>query len=57
MDLSSLTKQAKKLVKKRGGVESLKENAKELKDIVQAKGSAAGKAKKAAEALRNPGRK
>ena len=57
MDLSSLTKQAKKLVKKRGGVQSLKQDAEELKDIVQSKGSATGKAKRAAEALKDPGRK
>ena len=57
MNLASLTTQARKLVKKRGGVESLKEDAEELKDIVQSKGSAADKAKKAAEALKDPGRR
>ncbi|HYX87162.1 MAG TPA: hypothetical protein VE777_19510 [Gaiellales bacterium] len=57
MNLASLTKQAKKLVKKRGGVQSLKQDAEELKDIVQSKGSATGKAKRAAEALKDPGRK
>ena len=34
MDLDSLTTQAKKLVDARGGVETLKGDAEELKDIV-----------------------
>ncbi len=57
MDLDSLTKQAKKLVDDRGGVDSLKGDAEELKDIVGGGGSAMDKAKKAAEALKDPGEK
>ena len=57
MDLDSLTKQAKKLVVDRGGVDALKGDAEELKDIVGGRGSAMDKAKKAAEALKDPGEK
>ena len=38
MDLDSLTKQAKKLVDDRGGVDALKGDAEELKDIVGGRG-------------------
>ena len=57
MDLDSLTKQAKKLVDERGGVDALKDDAEELKDIVEGRGSAMDKAKKAADALKDPGQK
>jgi hypothetical protein len=57
MDLDGLTKQAKKLVDDRGGVDALKGDAEELKDIVGGRGSAMDKAKKAAEALKDPGEK
>lgn len=57
MDLDSLTKQAKKLVDDRGGVDALKGDAEELKDIVGGRGSAMDKAEKAAEALKDPGEK
>ena len=57
MDLDSLTQQAKKLVDDRGGVDALKGDAEELKDIVGGRGSAMDKAKKAAEALKDPGEK
>ena len=57
MDLDSLTKQAKKLVDDRGGVDALKGDAEELKDLVGGRGSAMDKAKKAAEALKDPGEK
>jgi hypothetical protein len=39
----------------RGGTESVKEDAMELKNIAAEKGSAADKAKEAAAALRDPG--
>ena len=45
MDLDSLTKQAKKLVDERGGVDALKGDAEELKDIVEGRGSAMDKAR------------
>jgi hypothetical protein len=57
VDLDSLAKQAKKLVDQRGGVDALKGDAEELKDIVGGRGSAMDKAKKAAEALKDPGEK
>ncbi len=57
MNLGNLTKQAKKLVDKRGGVEALKGDAGELKDIAGGGGSATDKAKKAADALKEPGQK
>jgi hypothetical protein len=57
VDLDSLTKQAKKLVDQRGGVDALKGDAEELKDIVEGRGSAMDKAKKAADTLKDPGQK
>ena len=57
MDLGSLTKRAKKLVNQRGGVDALKDDAEEVKDIVSGGGSAMEKAKDAAEALKDPGAK
>jgi hypothetical protein len=56
MDFGSLTKKAQQLVKKRGGVDSLKDDAMELKDIAGGKGSAMDKAKEAGEALKDPGK-
>ena len=57
MDLKKLTERAKQLVDKRGGTESLKEDAEELKDIAQGGGSLTDKAKAAAEAISDPGAK
>jgi hypothetical protein len=56
MDLSKLTEQAKKVFEERGGMDALKEDATELKDIAGGEGSVADKAKAAAEAVRDPGR-
>ncbi|HEY6771767.1 MAG TPA: hypothetical protein VI035_04880 [Solirubrobacterales bacterium] len=50
-----LTDQAKKLVDKRGGTDSLKEDAEELKDIAKGEGSLKDKAKAAGEAVKEPG--
>ena len=50
-----LTDQAKKIVDKRGGTDSLKEDADELKDIAKGKGSLKDKAKAAGEAIKDPG--
>ena len=55
MDLGKLTEEAKELVEERGGVDSLKEDALELKDIVGGEGSIVDKAKAAAEAIKDPG--
>jgi hypothetical protein len=50
-----ITDQAKKLVEKRGGSDSLKEDAEELKDIAKGEGSLKDKAKAAGEAIKDPG--
>ena len=50
-----LADQAKKVVDKRGGTDSVKEDAEELKDIAKGKGSLKDKAKEAAEAIKDPG--
>jgi uncharacterized membrane protein len=55
MDLKKLTDRAKDLVDKRGGTESLKEDADELKGIAGSKGSLADKAKAAVAAIKDPG--
>jgi hypothetical protein len=55
MDLGKLADEAKKLVDDRGGMESLEEDAEELKDIATGKGSLVDKAKEAAEAVKDPG--
>ncbi len=55
MDLGKLADEAKHLVEERGGVDSLEEDAEELKDIATGGGSVADKAKAAAEAIKDPG--
>jgi hypothetical protein len=55
MNLKSLFNKAKKTVDDRGGVESLKEDARELKSVAQGKGSLTDKAKDAAAAIKDPG--
>jgi hypothetical protein len=55
MDLGKLTEEAKHLLDERGGVESLKQDAEELKDIAEGDGSLVDKAKAAAEAVQDPG--
>jgi len=50
-----LTDQAKKIVDKRGGTDSLKEDAEELKDIAKGEGSLKDKAKAAGQAIKDPG--
>ncbi len=55
MDLKRLTNRAKDIVEKRGGTDSLKEDAGELKDIASGKGALKDKAKSAAEAIKEPG--
>ncbi|UJA20595.1 hypothetical protein HJD18_10510 [Thermoleophilia bacterium SCSIO 60948] len=47
--------QAKRVVDQRGGTESLKRDADELKTIAKGKGSLSDKAKAAAQALKEPG--
>jgi general stress protein YciG len=55
MDLGRLADEAKHLVEERGGVDSLAEDAEEMKDIATGGGSVADKAKAAAEAIKDPG--
>ncbi len=55
MDISKLTDQAKKLIDDRGGVDALKEDAEELKDIATGEGSLTDKGKAAVEAIKDPG--
>jgi hypothetical protein len=55
MDLKNLQRKAKQLIDKRGGTESLKEDAQELRDIARGGGSTGDKAKRAADALKEPG--
>ena len=55
MDLKRLGQQAKSLIDKRGGTESVKEDAEELKDIAKGPGSLADKAKAAVGAIKDPG--
>lgn len=50
-----LVDQAKKVVDKRGGTDSLKEDAEELKDIAKGEGGLKDKAKAAGEAIKDPG--
>jgi hypothetical protein len=55
MDFKKLGERAKALVDKRGGTESLKEDAEELRDIAKGQGSLSDKAKAATSAIKQPG--
>ncbi len=55
MDFGKLAKKAQQAIDKRGGNEALKKDLGELKNIAKGPGSAADKAKRAAEALKQPG--
>ena len=55
MDLNRLTTKAKDLLQRRGGTDSLKEDASELQDIAKQPGSTSDKAKAAFEAIKEPG--
>jgi hypothetical protein len=57
MDFKRLSQQAKRLIDRRGGTKSLKEDADELRDIARGQGSLSDKAKAAAEAVKEPGAK
>jgi hypothetical protein len=57
MDFKKLADKAKKTIDERGGVESLKADAEELKKVAKGKGSLSDKAKQAAKALKEPGAK
>jgi hypothetical protein len=55
MDWKRVADQARLVINKRGGTESLKEDADELRDIAEGPGTLSDKAKRAAEAVREPG--
>jgi hypothetical protein len=55
MDLKKLAAKAKKTIDDRGGVESLKGDAAELRNIAKGDGSLSDKAKRAAKAVKDPG--
>jgi hypothetical protein len=55
MDFKKLADKAKETIDKRGGVDSLKADAEELKKVAKSKGSLSDKAKAAAQAIKEPG--
>ena len=55
MDLKRLTDRAKQIIDKRGGTESVKQDADELRGIATGSGSLTDKAKEAVEAVKEPG--
>lgn len=55
MDFKKLTDKARDVIDKRGGTDSLKRDAKELKDIAAGEGSLKDKAKAAGDAVKEPG--
>jgi hypothetical protein len=57
MNLKSLQRKAKQLIDRRGGTDSFKADAEELKDIAKGHGSLADKARRAGDALKDPGAK
>ena len=57
MNFKSLQRKAKQLIDRRGGTDSLKADAEELKNIAKGPGSVADKAKRAGDALKEPGGK
>ncbi|HEX6602164.1 MAG TPA: hypothetical protein VF030_05930 [Solirubrobacterales bacterium] len=57
MNFKKLAAKAKDTIDKRGGVDSLKADAEELKKVAKGKGSLGDKAKAAAKALKEPGAK
>ena len=56
MDLDKLKAKAEDLIEQRGGMDALKGDAEELKDIATGTGSLTDKAKAAAEAVKEPGK-
>jgi hypothetical protein len=57
MDLKKLADKAKKTIDDRGGMDSLKADAEELKKVAKGEGSLKDKAKQAAKAIKEPGAK
>jgi hypothetical protein len=57
MDFKKLADKAKKTIDDRGGMDSLKADAEELKKVAKGPGSLSDKAKRAAKAVKQPGAK
>lgn len=57
MNLKKLADKAKKTIDERGGMESLKADAEELKKVAKGEGTLKDKAKRAAQAIKEPGAK
>ena len=57
VNFKKLADKAKDAVDKRGGMDSLKEDAEELRSIAKGKGSVSDKAKAAGKAVKDPGAK
>jgi hypothetical protein len=55
MKFSDITKRAKEQIDKRGGVDALKQDAQELREIAKGPGTMGDKAKKAAAAVKEAG--
>lgn len=55
MNFKKLQEQAKKMIDQRGGTDALKQDAQELQNIAKGKGTISEKAKRAADALKEPG--
>jgi hypothetical protein len=55
MDWKKLARQANRVIQKRGGPESVKEDAQELEGIAKEKGTLGDKLKAAAQAIKEPG--
>jgi hypothetical protein len=55
VDLEKMAEKAKQVIDERGGMEALKEDVEELKNIAQSHESLAEKAKEAAQAIKVPG--
>ncbi len=56
MKLNRLTRMAKDMIDRRGGVDALKEDVQEAKDAARGQGGLADKARAAAGAFKQPGR-
>jgi hypothetical protein len=57
MNFKSLRRKAEQMIEKRGGNQTVKEDAQELMDIAKGPGSLSDKAKRAGDALKEPGAK
>ena len=57
MNFKSLRRKAVQMIEKRGGNQSVKEDAQELMDIAKGQGTLSDKAKRAGDALKDPGAK